>query len=159
MVFINPLTLLVRKIAVKRHACTAPTCIMPIGDVKRAVVFVDNDADADFAAKAVKKFFEAYGIPVLIICPQKWDINLFGWLKKPKLQEAADFNADLLISLAGVENFAAEHFVKCTPARFKVGRFELPGNVFDIVISNREHQLPRQPAAFEIVKEYLLKIV
>lgn len=132
---------------------------MPIGDIKKAVVFVDNDADADFASKAVRKFFEGHGIPVMIICPEKWDINLFGWLKKQNLQKESKWDADILISLAGPENFAAEHLARCSRARFKVGRFDLKENVFDIVIANREHQLPRQPIAFETVVEYLLKVI
>lgn len=159
MIFINPLTLLVRKIALHRHASTASTQILPIGEIKRATVFVDMDADADIVSKDIRKFFDSYSIPVQIISPQKWDINLFGWMKKPKMKEMDDWDADIFISLAGPENFTAEYASRCSKARFKVGRFELPTNVYDLVIANREHQLPRQPVAFTIIKEYLLKII
>lgn len=159
MIFINPLTLLVRKIAVHKHASTAPTCILPMHDIRKATVFVDMDADADFVSKDIKKFFGEYDIPVQIVNPQKWDINLFGYMKKPKMKEMDDWDADIFISLAGPENFTGEYASRCSRARFKVGRFDLPTNVYDIVIANREHQLPRQPVAFATIKEYLLKII
>lgn len=159
MIFINPLTLLVRKIALHKNAWTGPTSILPLSKIKKATVFVDMDADADFVSKDIRKFFGDYDIPVQIISPQKWDINIFGYMKKPKMKEMYDFDADIFISLSGPENFTGEYASRCSRARFKVGRFDLSSNVFDIVIANREHQLPRQPIAFATIKEYLLKII
>ena len=159
MIFINPLTLLVRRIALHKKASTAPTRIIPLTELAKATVLVDMDADADFVSMDVKKFFGEHNIPVQVLNLQKWDINIFGMLKKNKLQEMNDWDADLFISLAGPENFTAEYASRCSRARFKIGRFDLPENVFDIVIANREHQLPRQQVAFATIKEYLLMII
>lgn len=159
MIFINPLTLLVRKIALRKKASTEPTRIIPLTELGKATVLVDMDADADFVSRDVKKFFDAHNVPVQVMNLQKWDVNIFGMVKKNKMQEMHDWDADLFISLAGPENFTAEYASRCSRARFKVGRYELPGNVFDIVIANREHQLPRQQVAFATIVEYLLKII
>lgn len=159
MIFINPLTLLVRKIALHKKASTAPTRIMPLAEISKATVLVDMDADADFVSIDVKKFFADHNIPVQILNLQKWDINIFGMVKKAKMQEMHDWDPDLFISLAAPENFTAEYASRCSKARFKVGRYELSGNVYDIVIANREHQLPRQQVAFATIVEYLLKII
>lgn len=159
MIFINPLTLLVRRIALLRKASTEPTSIIPLNGIGRATVLVDMDADADFVSMDAKKFFTEHNIPVQILNLQKWDINIFGMVKKVKLKEMYDWDADLFISLAGPENFTAEYASRCSRARFKIGRYDLQPEVYDIVISNREHQLPRQQVAFATIVEYLLKII
>lgn len=159
MIFINPLTLLVRKIAIHKNASTAPTRIIPLQELGKVTVLVDMDADADFVSMDIKKFFGEHDIPVQILNLQKWDINIFGMVKKVKLKEMYDWDADLFISLAGPENFTAEYASRCSRSRFKIGRYDLKPDVFDIVIANREHQLPRQQVAFATIVEYMKKII
>ncbi|MBQ0127960.1 MAG: hypothetical protein MJY91_04400 [Bacteroidales bacterium] len=159
MIFINPLTLLVRRIALHKKASTVPTSIIPLSRIGKATVILDMDADADFVSMDVKKFFTEHDIQVQILNLQKWDINIFGMVKKAKMQEMYDWDADVFISLAGPENFTAEYASRCSRARFKIGRYDLQPDVYDIVIVNREHQLPRQQKVFSTIVEYLLKII
>ena len=150
----DPVSLIARKIKLRKHSSTVPTSLIPLSEVKRATVFVDSfDPDSDPACFSAKKFFSSRGISVNIICPQKWDISLFGWIKR--LDES---DPDLFVSLAWYDNFAAEYAARCSTARSKIGRRQLPGNVFDIVLTNPEDQLPLQHKAFEDLMELLLKV-
>jgi len=153
-VITDPISLLARKIALRRHESLVESCILPLSEIKRATVFVDSsDPDSDPTRKAVQDFFSSKGISVKIICPQKWDINWHGFLK-----QYDDSEPDLFISLAYYENFAAEYASRCSTARFKIGRRQLEGNVFDVVIYNPEDQLPLQHVSFEAIRDFLLKV-
>lgn len=139
---------------VKKHASSVPTAMIPLSEIHRATVFVDNtDPDCEPTCRVVRKYFDSVGIPVNVICPQKWDVCIFGWLKKKDTT-----NPDLFISLAYYDNFAAEYAARCSTARFKIGRMQLPGDIFDLVFTNPEGQLPLQHEAFEALSELLPKI-
>jgi len=150
----DPISLLARIITLRKHCSTVPTGILPLSSVRRATVFVDStDPDSDPTRYAVQHFFSSKGISVNIICPQKWDVNWHGWLKKPDTTDP-----DMFISLAYYDNFASEHAARCSTARFKVGRKQLKGNVFDMVLINPEDQLTLQHNAFEAIIELLMKV-
>lgn len=151
---IDPISYIARKIRLHKYASTAPTRLLPLSEVHKATVFVDTtDSDSDQAAYVVKKFFGARGISVNVICPQKWDVSIFGWLK-----QLDNTNPDMFVCLAHYENFAAEYAARCSNATFKVGRRQLPGDVFDLVLSNPEDQLPLQHKAFLQLMDLLTKI-
>ena len=120
------------------------------------------DADASPTRKAVKDFFDPLGIAVKLICPQKWDINIFGWLKPERPldgKDPEDWNEDLFISMANDEKFfASEYAARCSRAKFKVGRRQLKGKVFDLVVTNPEDKLPLQHVVFNYIADYLSKI-
>lgn len=154
---IDPITLLVRKIALHKHHSTVPTGIIPLDQIRKATVFVDNlDADADHVEKTARQYFEKRNIDVRIINAKKWDIGIFGCLKRHKGEK--DFGEDLFISTAYAYNFTAEYAARCSTARFKVGREQLQGNLFDIVIKDPEGQIIRQPMAFKAIIDLLEKI-
>jgi len=154
---VDPFTVLVRKIAVSRHASKVPTRIMPMSKVSKAAVFIDGaGADSNVARKLAQTYFASLNIPVLIIAPQAWDLNKFGWMKKSSVVE--EWGEDFFLSLAESDNFASEYAARCSKAKFKVGRAKLPGNVFDIVVSNPENSLPRPHQVFNVIKDYLDRI-
>ena len=110
--------------------------------------------------RAVRQFFDYQGIPVLTLCPKKEDINLIGCLKKRARGDGdTPRQEDLFISLAASpENFAAVFEARRSTARFKVGRFQLEGGLFDLVVSMPEASEAGQAAAFAAIKDYLNKI-
>lgn len=158
----NPLVILARKLALRRKFDVEPTRILPLTSIHKVTVFLDSfDADADPTRRLITAFFRNYDTEVDFICPQKWDINWYGRLKKPRLhagEKPKDADDDLFISLAGPGNFTAEYEARCSHAKFKVGRVMLPGNVYDIVITDAPNTLPRQTESFQNIKEFLLKI-
>ena len=155
----DPVTSLARWLALRKRASKAPTHIIPLEDVHKVVVFLDTaDPDTDLAKKQIKIFFDRLGAEVVFLAPRKWEVNLFGWMKNISKLGLRDLDEDLFISLADSYNFAAEYAARCSRATFKVGHEQLKGGVFDLVVSKREHILPRQGEIFEAMTEYLLKI-
>jgi protein-tyrosine phosphatase len=60
---------------------------------------------------------------------------------------------DLFISLLPNAIYPLEYMARCSRARFKAGRQQLPGNVFDLVVMDPADKTLSQLEAFrEIVK-------
>ena len=159
----NPILTVCRWFVLRRNRSTVPTTLLPLREVRSATVFVDTTVEGEDPARisrAIRQFFDYHGIPVQVICPQKRDLNLLGCLKaRVRGSKENPRREDLFISLAGsAANFAAEYEARCSTARFKVGRFPLPGGVFDLVVATPESSEAGQAAAFAAIKDYLNKI-
>ena len=158
----NPLLTFFRWLALRQDHSTVPTTLMPLAKVKLATVFVDTtqpEEDPARVCRAVQQFFDYHGIPVTILCPKKGDLNLLGCLRQKVRGTRESRQEDLFISLAASpDNFAAEYEARCSPARFKVGRCRLKGDVFDLVVAVPENGEASQTAAFAAIKDYLNKI-
>lgn len=158
----NPLVTLARKIALHRHKCVGSVGLMPLEKMHKATLFLDSeDADSEQTKKLIVSFLGKYGIHTNVLCPQKWDVNWYGKMKKPRLRKGerpVDWDDDLFISLAEAGNFTSEFEARISHAKFKVGRVELPDHEFDLVLTNAEHSLPRQTLVWKVIQDYLLKI-
>lgn len=154
---IDPVTYLVRLLSVRKHRSKVPTMILPLDKIKKAVVFLDYlDGDVDMMEITVRKYFETRNIEVKTINAKKWDIDIFGRYKFKK--EYDNWGEDLFISLAVYNNFAAEYAAIRSRARFKIGREQVKGQVFDFVLTNPSGSIIRQPEAFEAITEFLDKV-
>ena len=158
----NPILTLYRRIVLQRDRSHVPTKLIPLSKIKRAAVYVDGMAEGEdtmSVRRAVQQYFDYHSIPVTILYPQKGDFNLFGRLKN-RVRGTREFRKeDLFISLASSpENFAAEYEACCSTARFKVGRCNLPGYVFDLVVADPQEDEATQAAAFAAIKDFLDKI-
>ena len=65
---------------------------------------------------------------------------------------------DLFISLYAENKFEAEYEALCSRSRFKIGRYDIGKDLFDIILTNPENGIPKQWEAFETVKNILVKI-
>ena len=157
----NPILALARAIAAWRGRSEVPTGLIPLKKVRRATVFVEAlqaEEDPERISRAVSQYFAYMEIPVRILCPGKEDLNWMGY-RKSALRAADPDPEDLFISLArSPENFASEYEARCSRARFKVGRCQLPGDVFDLVVAESGDTRASQTAAFSSIKDYLTKI-
>ena len=159
----NPLVSLVRWYALRQGRSADATSLLPLKKVRSATVFVDAVAMGEDPApvcRTVQHYFESVSIPVVILCPQKADINCWGYLKpKARGGRRDERKEDLFISLAArPDRFAAEYEARCSTARFKVGCCALQDGVFDLVVTPPEGAGASQTAAFAAVKDYLNKI-
>ena len=161
---INPFVTLAQKLSMLRHPDVAPTRILSLESMRKATVFVDNeDADADPARRELQQFFRLYGIEVRFLCPQKYELNWYGKMKKArphKGEPPEDIDDDLFLSLAGPDNFAACYEARYSHAKFKVGIFPMEGNVYDLVIIGQKSDdvLSRQTVYIPTIKDILQKI-
>ena len=85
-------------------------------------------------------------------------MNLFGRPSKEKVNIMLGNKPDIFISLINRNDFPIEFMAKASQARFKIGRVQLPGNTFDIVISDPDGKKYSEAEAFNAIKTYLKKI-
>lgn len=156
----RPLLSLCRRLALRRYRTPVRTALLPLKELRSAVVFVDAEReDADGVCGAVRDFFDSRGISVRILCPQKRDLNWMGFRKARVRASDGPLQEDFFLSLAASpDNFAAEYEARRSPARFKAGCVRLPGDVFDLVVTPAGEAESGGEAVFSAMTDYLQKI-
>lgn len=102
-----------------------PTSLMRLEDISQVTVLLDAGApDAEAAAEKVKEYFALKGIQ-LIVVPVL-----------PKKCIRAYRNTQVLLSLVPGCDWRLEYVVRRSRACFKIGREQLPGEPFDLVVSD-----------------------
>lgn len=167
-----------RRRALKKYASDRPTAIMPVRDVRTAIAFIDvEDPSFDACKAALQAFFRENGIKGdifffdfrkigkeerLITSIQttilRRDLNFFGKPRQEKVNLLLGTDADLFISLIRGTDFPIEFMAKCSRARFKIGRQQLPGDTFDMVVSEPADKVFSQEEVFAGVRNYLKHI-
>ena len=102
-----------------------PTSLMRLADISQVTVLLDAAAaDASGAMDKVQGYFARKGIQ-LVIFPvrQKKFIRAYR-------------NTQVLLSLVPGSSWHLEYVVKRSRALFKIGRTQLPGEPFDLVVSD-----------------------
>ena len=167
-----------RRKYLKKYSSDVDTGFVPISSVRSAVAFIDvEDTSFDKCKEDILAFFKEHGIKGEIfffdfrkIDSQerlitsitntilKKDLN---WCDKPSDEKVAlmlGSDPDLFLSLVNSTDFPIEFMAKCSRARFKIGRRQLPGNTFDLVISDPSDKVVSEAEIFTGVKLYLDKI-
>ena len=155
----EPLKRLVRARALRRHASTTPTGIVPLDRIREAVVFIDASTQAvAVLSDDVRAFFAERGIALRILSPQPQELNWYGRIRPPRKGTPPPPAEDLFVSLCAPDNFASTFAAVSSPARFKVGRAQLPGNVYDIVVKDREGVCESAITVFKTMTQLLNQI-
>lgn len=157
----NPLKYLIRCLVMSRNRSTAAHCILPLSKITCATVLMDASApDAEATSGAVKQFFDYQNVRLRLYKPSPRDLNIAGCLKRSYRGEPLPASeTELFISLLDNEdNFLSDYESSHSTAAFKVGRRQLSGNVFDMVITSPAGEVSSQSAVFAAVKDYLSKI-
>ena len=169
---------MLRKRYLKKHASHIPTRITPLERIHSAVAFIDvEDTSFDQCKEDILSFYRENGI--------KGDIFFFdfrkigseerlitsikttvlrrdlNWCGKPS-QEKIDLmlgsDPDLFISLIDGTDFPIAFMAACSQARFKIGRRQLPGGTFDLVIQDPADKRFSEAEVFANIRKFLLKI-
>lgn len=150
---------LFQKRILSKNGSKVPTSIVPLKDIRTAVAFIDvEDTSFNLCKAELLSFFRENGIQANIFffdfrkigkdellitsintTVLRKDLNWFGKPSKEKVGVMLDRQPDLFISLLNTTDFTLEYMAKCSEARFKVGRRQLPDNVFDIVMEGTDH--------------------
>ena len=167
-----------RKSSLKKHASTVPTGILPLSQIKSYVAIIDvEDTTYDTCKSAILNYFRSMDIrgsvffqdfrkigseDRLITSIQttitKKDLDWLGRPNKYKLGVLDEQNPDLFISLIKEPDFAIEYMTKTSKARFKIGREQMDGNLFDLVINDPAGKDISQLESWGAIKNYLGKI-
>ncbi len=162
-----------RRQSLKKSASKEPTGLLPLSAVRSAVAFIDvEDTSFDACKNAIMAYFRNRGIKVDIFffdfrkidkgerlitsintTVLRKDLNWYGRPSREKARIMLEGNPDLLISLLPKADFPLEYMVRCSTARFKVGREQLADGLFDLVLKDpADKRLSQEEAFLEITK-------
>ena len=170
-----------RNRALKKHGSQVRTNITPLKDIHTAVVFIDvEDTSFDECKKDIMAFFRENAIKGEIFffdfrkigdterlitsitnTVLKKDLNFFGKPAREKLDLMLAAKPDLFISLINKDDYPIQYMATCCEAKFKIGRKQLPGDIFDLVITEQEDAegaSTPEDEIFKSVKSLLAKI-
>ena len=169
---------LLRRHSIKKCASSEPTGFLPMADVRSAVAFIDvedttfneckNSLLAFFRENSIKGdifFFDFRKldqgerlITSITTTVLKKDLNWYGKPSKEKVDLMLSGEPDLFISLLPNVDFPIEYMAKCSKARFKVGRIQLPGNTYDLVVKDPAGRSLSQAEAFLEIENLLKRV-
>ena len=169
---------ILRKRCLKTYESDSPTGITPVDKLHSAVAFIDvEDTSFDECKNLILNFYREHGIKgdifffdfrklgegerlitSITTTVLKKDLNIFGRPSKEKIKLMLDGEPDLFISLIDGSDFPIEFMAKCSKARFKIGRRQLPGNTFDLVVSDTKEKPCSEADVFRAITTYLAKI-
>lgn len=167
-----------RKRSLRKHASTVPTGILPLNQIKSYVAIIDvEDTSYDTCKSAILNYFRSLDIRGAVFFQDfrkigsedrlitsiqttitKKDLDWLGRPNKYKLGVLEDQNPDLFISLIKNPEFAIEYMARTSTAKFKIGRKQMDGNIFDLIISDPAGKDISQMESFNAIKIYLEKI-
>lgn len=170
-----------RQNSLKKHGSKVPTGITPIKDIRSAVAFIDvEDTSFDACKNALMTFFREYSIKGEVFffdfrklndterlitsitnTVLKKDLNFYGKPSKEKVNVMLAAQPDLFISLINKDDYPIQYMASCCEAKYKVGRKQLPGDIFDLVVCEQDSEegtsLP-EAEIFKSIKELMLKV-
>lgn len=167
-----------RKRSLKKSASTVPTSILPLREIRSAVAVIDvEDTSFDDCKLALQAFFRENGIKGEIFffdfrkigsgerlitsitnTVLKKDLDWCGRPSREKIDLMHAAEADLFLSLIPGTPFPLEYMAKCSRARFKAGRVQLPGDPFDFVVTDPAGQPLSEKESFDAMLALLAKI-
>ena len=170
-----------RNRALKKHGSQVHTNITPLKDIRTAVAFIDvEDTSFDECKKDIMAFYRDNGIKGEIFffdfrkigeaerlitsitnTVLKKDLNFYGKPAREKLDLMLEAKPDLFISLINKDDYPIRYMATCCEAKFKIGRKQLHGDIFDLVITDQkdpEGKSMPEDEIFKSVKALLAKI-
>ena len=170
---LEPVKDLLRRQSLKKNASTEPTGFVPLDKIHSAVAFIDvEDTSFNECKNILMLFFREHNIKgdifffdfrkltegerlitSITTTILKKDLNWFGKPSREKVDLMLGGEPDLFISLLPFNDFPIEFMATCSRARFKVGRVQLPGNTFDLVMKDSEtHPLNEADFCKELIR-------
>ena len=169
---LEPLKDMLRRQSLKKNASPEPTGFVPLGKIGSAVAFIDvEDTSFNECKNALMIFFREHNIKGDIFffdfrkltegerlitsiktTVLKKDLNWFGKPSHEKVALMLSGEPDLFISLLPTTDYPLEFMAAASRAHFKIGRVQLPGNTFDLVIKDPED---RKLSEAEVCKELI----
>ena len=167
-----------RKSSLKKNASTVETGFLPLNRIRSYVAVIDvEDTSFDACKTAIMNYFRSHNINGCVFFQDfrkigsedrlitsiqttitRKDLDWLGRPNKYKPNVLKEMNPDVFISLINDPGFAVEYMARTSNARFKIGRKQLPGNLFDLVIKDPAGKDLSQLQSFQAMKEYLNRI-
>lgn len=130
-----------RRRAMSRYASCIPTGLHPLSRIRTAAVFLDfEERDWEDSKALAEDFFKKHGIEVHFYYNDFSSTNWYGGLKSSEHNPDGICEEDLFISLLDSTDFFIHFSAASSRAITKIGRVQLPKNVFDIVVNGSDEQ-------------------
>ncbi|MBR1706344.1 MAG: hypothetical protein IJ721_06100 [Bacteroidales bacterium] len=175
---LEPLKDMLRRHSLKKYASPEPTGITPLGKIHSAVAFIDvEDTSFNECKNALMAFFRDHNIKgdifffdfrklsegerlitSITTTILKKDLNWYGRPSREKIDLMLSGEPDMFLSLLPVADFPIEFMAKCSKARFKVGRTQLSGDTFDLVVKDPADRPLSEAEVFKEMVRFLGKI-
>lgn len=129
----------------KKNVSSVPTGLHPLSSFRSVAILIDpSGEDLESAMDTAGKYFGGLGIDVNFYCSK---------------QDPEDVcTEDLLISLIDNTDFFVRFTATCSRAITKIGRVQIPGKVFDIVVNGSGDRKSNQDEALKAIIDLLPKI-
>lgn len=167
-----------RRHALQKYASTEPTRITPLKEIRSAVAFIDvEDTSFNECKVALMNFFRERDIKgdifffdfrkltegerlitSITTTVLRKDLNWYGRPSKEKVELMLSGEPDMFISLLRKNDFPIQFMAAASRAHFKVGRSQLDGNIFDVVVSDPEGRTISEAEIFAEMLKLLDKI-
>lgn len=167
-----------RQRCLRKRSSKEPTGIRPLSQIHSAVTFIKvENKDFNEINDAVLRFYKENNIKgeifffdfrkigkeekVLTDTAKtifSKDLNWFGKPLREKAEVMLKSEADVFISLIKGRCFPIEYMAKCSKAKFKIGREQLAGRTFDLVLKEPKGKTFSETEIFNELKTYLEKI-
>lgn len=164
-----------RRRYLKKSASATATALLPVQNITSVSVIIDTeDTGSDECKEKVVAYFKALGIRTSIYFFDfskkgederqttslnntilRSDLNWCGRPSAEKLSMLVQEDSDMLLSLVDNADFPIEYMAKCSPSRFKIGRRQLLGRTFDLVVEDSPSQAFSPLQAFSEITRYL----
>lgn len=159
-----------------REKDSSRTGVIPLEEIRVAEVFLDADApEAEDTVKCIYEYFTGKGKKVAVFSLslgrsshrkkiegvtyiRKKDISWCDCTKLGRIHPSTNIEEDLFISLLPEDSFPVEFVARCSGARFKIGRKQLSGDVYDLVFSGTEVEAFNQIQAFGNIMDFIERI-
>ncbi len=162
-----------RRNDLRRHSSTTPTGMLPAEAVSSAAVLLPSEECTPELAGAIRAWFVPRGVAVSVfavsadrrasapegvylVLPRH--LNCLGRVRRSGKVPPVYAEADMFVSLFEQDPFAVEYAARCSTARFKAGRSQLDGDVYDLVIQTPDGETAGAADAFGMLASLLEKI-
>lgn len=128
-----------RRKSLRKFASNIPTGLHPLSAFHTAALILDfQEMDWEKAKIIAEDFFGKRGIKVNFYYNDFASLNWYGRLKTSKTNPNGICDEDLFISLMDSDEYFVRFAAVSSRAITKVGRIQLPGDIFDIVVKGPE---------------------
>ena len=166
---------IIRKRHLRRWGSTAATGLVPLERIHTAAILINaEDNNSDLCKETVTSYFRKKGIKPEVFffdfskkskeerqitslntTVLRKDLNWCGRPSRDKVSQMLQTKADLFISLIDNTDFPIEYMAECSTAVFKIGRRQLRGRTFDLVVEDSPTGSYSQSQAFGEITRYL----
>ena len=133
-----------RRLCLRSHRSRTATGVMPLSEVYSVVVFTDDAATGLEPLKvAIKSFFAKGGAVVRFIRADDEDLRT---------------SSDMFIALNSRPSIDERYAAMSSGARFKIGRHQFPGQVYDLVVADPGEEPASATEAFTLIQQLITSI-